>query len=83
MLTNYKKFNFDNSIFFDRLTRLAKDLQITKSEFIRRSVSEYEKYLYREKLKSNIQEASRKVREANMEIVKDFDTASNTNITCL
>ena len=63
-----------DSMFFDRLTRLAKDLQITKSEFIRRSVSEYEKYLYREKLKSNIQEASRKVREANIEIVKDFDT---------
>lgn len=64
-----------DSIFFDKLTRLAKGLQITKSEFIRRSVSEYEKYLYREKLKSNIQEASRKVREANMEIVKDFDKA--------
>ena len=64
-----------DSIFFDKLTNLAKDLQITKSEFIRRSVSEYEKYLHREKLKTNIQEASRKVREANLDIVKDFDAA--------
>ncbi|MCK5154680.1 MAG: ribbon-helix-helix protein, CopG family [Spirochaetales bacterium] len=69
-----------DSIFFDRLTRLAKELRITKSEFIRRSVSEYEKYLYREKLKSNIQEASRKVREANIDIVEDFDTASNDGL---
>ena len=63
-----------DSIFFDKLTNLAKELQITKSEFIRRSVSEYEKHLYREKLKTNIQEASRKVRESNMEVIKDFDT---------
>ena len=69
-----------DSIFFDRLTELAKELQITKSEFIRRSVSEYEKYLYREKLKSNIQKASRKVREANLGIVEDFDTASNDGL---
>ena len=38
-----------DSIFFDKLTKLAKELHITKSEFIRRSVSEYEKYIYREK----------------------------------
>ena len=62
-----------DSIFFDRLTRLARELHITKSEFIRRSVSEYEKFLYREKLKSNIKEAAVKVREANMDIDKDFD----------
>lgn len=69
-----------DSIFFDRLTKLAKELHITKSEFIRRSVSEYEKHLYREKLKSNIQEASLKVREANINIVEDFDTASNDGL---
>ncbi len=67
-------------IFFDRLTKLAKELHITKSEFIRKSVYEYEKYIYREKLKSNIQEASLKVREANMTIIKDFDTASGDGL---
>jgi len=69
-----------DSIFFDRLTELAKELQITKSEFIRRSVSEYEKYLYREKLKSNIQNAALKVREDNMDIIEDFDTAINDGL---
>ena len=69
-----------NTVFFDRLTELAKELQITKSEFIRRSVSEYEKYLQREKLKSNIQEAAYKVREANMDIIEDFDTAINDGL---
>ncbi len=69
-----------DSIFFDKLTNLAKELQITKSEFIRRSVSEYEKQLYREKLKSNIQEAAMKVKEANMDTVSDFDTTANDGL---
>ena len=69
-----------DSIFFDKLTKLAKELHITKSEFIRRSVSEYEKYIYREKLKANIQAASLKVREANMEIISDFDATVSDGI---
>jgi len=69
-----------DSIFFDKLTSLAKELQITKSEFIRRSVSEYEKYLYREKLKSNIQKAVLKVKESNKDIIEEFDTAVNDGL---
>ena len=69
-----------DSLFFDKLSNLATELQITKSEFIRRSVSAYEKKIYREKLKLNIQEASRKVREANKDIVEDFDTAINDGL---
>lgn len=69
-----------DSIFFDKLTKLAKELQITKSEFIRKSVSEYEIYLYREKLKSNIQNAALKVRESNKDIVEDFNTAANDGL---
>jgi len=62
-----------DNLFFEKLTKLAKELHITKSEFIRRSVSEYERFLYREKLKANIQSASLKVREANKNIISDFD----------
>ncbi len=69
-----------DSVFFDKLTRLAKELQITKSEFIRRSVSEYERHLNREKLKANIRNASEKVREANTNIIKDFETAVNDGL---
>jgi hypothetical protein len=64
-----------DAIFFDMLTKLAKELHITKSEFIRRSVYEYEKFIYREKLKSNIHEAALKVREASGDIIRDFDNA--------
>ncbi|RKX89003.1 MAG: DNA-binding protein [Spirochaetes bacterium] len=69
-----------DSAFFDKLTRLSKELQITKSEFIRRSVSEYERHLYREKLKANIRNASEKVRKANTDTVKDFETAVNDGL---
>jgi predicted transcriptional regulator len=62
-----------DNLFFEKITKLAKELHITKSEFIRRSVSEYERFLYREKLKANIQSASLKVRGANMNIISDFD----------
>ncbi len=62
-----------DAVFFEKLTKLSKELHITKSEFIRRSVSEYEKFIFREKLKAHIRKAALRVREANMDIVRDFD----------
>ncbi|MDA3939508.1 MAG: DNA-binding protein [Spirochaetia bacterium] len=64
-----------DAAFFEKLTKFSMELHITKSEFIRRSVSEYEKFIIREKLKAHILEASLKVRKANMNIMKDFDAA--------
>jgi len=69
-----------DAAFFDNLTKIARELDITKSEFIRRSVSQYEKYIYREKLKANIREASFRVRKANNDTVKDFDTTADDGL---
>ena len=60
--------------FFHKLTHLAEELEITKSELIRRAVREYEKHVRRERLKKRFLEASLKVREDNEKITKDFET---------
>jgi len=69
-----------DAAFFENLTKIARELNITKSEFIRRSVYQYEKYIYREKLKANIREASLRVREANNDTVRDFGTTAGDGL---
>jgi len=60
--------------FFEKLTVLAKELHLTKSELIRRAVSEYEKHIQRQRLKNRFKEASFKVRESNAKLTEEFET---------
>jgi predicted transcriptional regulator len=60
--------------FFEKLTVLAKELHLTKSELIRRAVSEYEKHIQRQRLKNRFKEASLKVRESNAKLTEEFET---------
>jgi len=59
--------------FFEKVTSLAKALHLSKSELIRQSIAEFEKNIKNKKLKEKMMQASLKVREANREIVNDFD----------
>ena len=59
--------------FFEQVTLLAKGLHLSKSELIRRSVREYENYIKKQELKNQIKQASLNVREANEQIIQDFD----------
>ena len=59
--------------FFEQVTLLAKSLHLSKSELIRRSVREYENYIKKQELKEQIKQASLNVREANEQIIQDFD----------
>ena len=59
--------------FFDKLTELARELHLTKSEVIRRAVAEYEKKIERKRLKSRFKESSLKVRKANEEVIETFE----------
>ncbi len=61
--------------FHARLDHLARSLHLSKSEVIRRSVSAYEAAIERKRLRQRFKEASLKVREANDEVMRDFDTA--------
>ena len=66
--------------FFEHITVLAKNLNLTKSELIRRSVREYENFIKKQALKEQIKQASLKVRHANKELITEFDTISNDGL---
>lgn len=59
--------------FFEKVSRLAKNFHLTKSELIRRAVNEYEAALYKQQLQEQIKEASMKVRHASTEMSKEFE----------
>ncbi len=59
--------------FFDKVNSLAKQLHLTKSELIRRSVAEYEMHIKKKAMKEQMREASLRVREANDELVSEFE----------
>ncbi|MCD6259598.1 MAG: ribbon-helix-helix protein, CopG family [Helicobacteraceae bacterium] len=59
--------------FFEKVTSLAKELHLSKSELIRQSIAEFEKNIRNQRLKEKMMRSSLKVREANREIVNDFD----------
>lgn len=60
--------------FFEKVNTLAKQLHLTKSELIRRSVAEYETVIKKRAMKEKMKEASLRVREANKEINDEFET---------
>ena len=59
--------------FFEKVTSLAKELHLSKSELIRQSIAEFEKNIKNKRLKEKMMSASLKVREANKDVVNDFD----------
>ena len=62
-----------DDLFFEKLTSLAKNLHLSKSELIRRSVKEYENFIKKQELKNQIKQASLNVREANTHVVQELD----------
>lgn len=67
--------------FFEKVTSLAKELHLSKSELIRQSIAEFEKNVKNKRLKEKMMRASLKVREANREIVNDFDGTVEDGLT--
>jgi len=65
----------DNN-FFEKVTQLAKNLHTSKSELIRRAIVEYEHNLQKRKMKEQMREASLRVREANRQLIEDFEATS-------
>ena len=63
-----------DDLFFEKVSSLAKSLDLSKSELIRRSVREYENLIKKQKLKNQIKQASLNVREADKRIIQDFET---------
>ena len=59
--------------FFEKVTTLAKQLHLSKSELIRRSISEYEHIVQKQKMKEQMKKASMLVREESMKTIKEFD----------
>jgi predicted transcriptional regulator len=59
--------------FFDKVTTLAKELHLSKSELIRQSIVEFESALRTKRLKEKMKLASLKVSEANQKIIDEFD----------
>ena len=66
--------------FFEQITQLAKNLHLTKSELIRRSVKEYENFIKKQLLKEQIKIASYNVRMKNLQIIKDFDESADDGL---
>jgi len=67
--------------FFEKVTSLAKELHLSKSELIRQSIAEFEKNIKNKRLKEKMMQTSLKVREANREIVNDFDGTVEDGLT--
>ena len=59
--------------FYNTLEDMAKILQTTKSDLIRKSVIYYKNALEKEKLKEQIKNASFKVREESLKIYQEFE----------
>ncbi len=59
--------------FFEKVNALAKHLHLTKSELIRRSITEFELHIQKKEMKEQMKQASMRVREANREMMSEFD----------
>ena len=64
-----------DDIFFEKVADLAKDLHLSKSELIRRAVTEYEEVMRRREMKEQIKQASKRVRNINNIINNEFDAS--------
>ena len=61
--------------FFEKITRLAQQLHMTKSELIRNAIAEYEESVRRKALKEQLRDASLRVRNKSQEVAKEFESA--------
>ena len=59
--------------FFEKVTELAKDLHLSKSELIRRAVAEYETVMKKREIKEQMKQASLRVRNDSSAIAEEFD----------
>jgi len=59
--------------FFDKVTGMAKQLHLSKSELIRRAVAEYEEVMKRREMKEQMLKASMRVRESSRKMAEEFD----------
>ena len=59
--------------FFATLTNMTKTLKTTKSDVIRKSVLHYNDLLEKEKLKAQIKNASKNVKEHSLKISKELE----------
>ncbi|MEA3373027.1 MAG: ribbon-helix-helix domain-containing protein [Campylobacterota bacterium] len=66
--------------FFAKLTLLAKELHLSKSELIRRSVAKYEESIYKQKIKEQMKMASMLTREESLRIALEFDDTVNDGL---
>ena len=66
--------------FFEHITEFAKSLHLTKSELIRRSIKEYEKFIKKQALKEQIKTASYNVKVENEKILQDFEAVSSDGL---
>ena len=66
--------------FFEKVNELAKQLHITKSELIRRSIAEYESLMKRNAMKAQMKEASFRVRDAGKEMSDAFEVMLNDGL---
>ena len=58
--------------FFEKVTELSRQLHLTKSELIRRAISDYEETIRRRALKEQMRNASLRVRGQSREINEEF-----------
>ncbi len=61
--------------FYETLNDMVKTLNTTKSELIRKAVIYYKDALEKEKLKTQIKQASLKVRDESLKISKEFENS--------
>ena len=66
--------------FFEKVSNLAKHLQLSKSELIRRAVAEYEEVMYKKEIKEQMKQASFRVRESSININNEFDHTLNDGL---
>jgi len=67
--------------FFEKVNDLAKHLDLSKSELIRRAVAEYEEIMYKREIKEQIKQASMRVRDSNRELSSEFDNSLNDGLS--
>ena len=66
--------------FYNTLNDMVKTLKTTKSDLIRRAVIYYKDVLEKEKLKSQMKQASLKVRNESLKISQEFENSLNDGI---
>ena len=66
--------------FFEKVSNLAKNLELSKSELIRRAISEYEEIMYKKEIKEQMKKASFRVRESSIKINNEFEHTINDGL---